>query len=272
MNSEEKKENNKRYYKKNKEKVIKKVREYQEENKDKISEYQKENAKKWAKKNPNKINKATKEYRKRNPEKKKAWIKVERKIKIEGLCVRCKKVPAQHRHHPDYSKPLLVQLICRKCHKEIHSQQYAELNSVKVESEVKGNSHLADTPEDSPNFSDNTGGSDESSGTNSQQEICNSHKNIVGVVCDYCKPKTGTFNLSEKRKELFRKYFKESSEVELTELLEDIEYEIEQQDKEFIKRLKVYVDECHDCPDKCEGCLSDILNLIDKHAGKEMVE
>ncbi|KKL48433.1 hypothetical protein LCGC14_2325510, partial [marine sediment metagenome] len=34
----------------------------------------------------------------------------------------------------------------------------------------------------------------------------------------------------------------------------------------------VYVDECHDCPDKCEGCLSDILNFIDKLAGKELVE
>ncbi len=120
MNSEKKKENNRRYYQKNKAKLIKKVREYQGKNKDKVSEYQKGNAKKWAKKNPDKINKATKEYRERNPEKKKAWSKVEKKIKIKGLCEKCQVRPAQHRHHPDYSKPLYVQLVCNKCHREIH--------------------------------------------------------------------------------------------------------------------------------------------------------
>ncbi len=46
--------------------------------------------------------------------------------------------------------------------------------------------------------------------------------------------------------------------------------EIEEQDKEAIKRLKEYVNECYDCPDKCEGCLEDISNVIDKIFGEEL--
>ena len=76
---------------------------------------------------------------------------------------------------------------------------------------------------------------------------------------------------SEKKKRLYKQFIV-GKPVKQKETLNLIFSIIEQQDKEFIQRLKVYVDECHDCPDKCGGCLSDILNLIDKHAGKEMVE
>ena len=47
--------------------------------------------------------------------------RIAQNIKLKGLCERCGKNPAQHRHHPDYSKPSEVQLVCTKCHGEIHS-------------------------------------------------------------------------------------------------------------------------------------------------------
>jgi len=39
----------------------------------------------------------------------------------EQICKRCKKRKAQQYHHPDYSKPLDVIPLCRRCHKSIHS-------------------------------------------------------------------------------------------------------------------------------------------------------
>lgn len=40
------------------------------------------------------------------------------KIPLGKLCEICKKELAIHKHHPDYSKPLEVEFLCRKCHKE----------------------------------------------------------------------------------------------------------------------------------------------------------
>ncbi|KKL07038.1 hypothetical protein LCGC14_2590020, partial [marine sediment metagenome] len=82
----------------------------------------------WNKKNQDKVRKIVKKYRSKNPEKQPAWDKARRgigAIKIEGLCQICEIEEATHRHHPDYSKPREVILICAKCHKDIHlnSQQ-----------------------------------------------------------------------------------------------------------------------------------------------------
>ena len=42
---------------------------------------------------------------------------------LKGIvCEVCKKEKAVHRHHPDYNKPLLVKLVCWKCHGKIHAQ------------------------------------------------------------------------------------------------------------------------------------------------------
>ena len=43
------------------------------------------------------------------------------KIKIKkGLkCEMCKNNPAEERHHTDYSKPLEVILLCKKCHAKL---------------------------------------------------------------------------------------------------------------------------------------------------------
>jgi len=65
--------------------------------------------------------KGKKKYDKNNPEKNRARQIARDNIKLEGLCEICKVNPTQHRHHPDYSKPLQVQLVCNKCHGEIHN-------------------------------------------------------------------------------------------------------------------------------------------------------
>ena len=113
----------------------------------------------------------------------------------------------------------------------------------------------------------------DTSGTNSQQDedICTKDGCNVKFCLMHKQTKIGTFNLSEKRKALYKQFIA-GKPVKQKETLNLIFSIIEQQDEEFIQRLKVYVDECHDCPDKCEGCLSDILNFIDKLAGKELVE
>ncbi len=75
----------------------------------------------WTKKNPDKVNYIIKNYRKRNPKKKRVWDKAGRNIALKGFCEVCKVKKAEDRHHPDYSKPLEVILVCKKCHKNIHS-------------------------------------------------------------------------------------------------------------------------------------------------------
>ena len=37
--------------------------------------------------------------------------------------------------------------------------------------------------------------------------------------------------------------------------------------KEYVEKLKAYINECYDCPTKCEKCLNDILNVFDKIFG-----
>lgn len=108
-------------------------KEYYNENKDKFKEIRK----KKLKRNPNydqeyyqeqkhkesykkSHKKSNVKYDRKFPERKKARD-IAQKIKIEGMCIRCNKNEAQHRHHEDYSKPLDVQLVCNKCHREIHN-------------------------------------------------------------------------------------------------------------------------------------------------------
>ncbi len=112
------KEYGKEYYKNNKDKY-KRTREKELE---KNPDYDKEHYQQQKNNESYKIahRKATAKYNKNNPEILRAKTLAQTHIKLEGDCERCEKVPAQHRHHPDYSKPLYVQLVCNKCHREIH--------------------------------------------------------------------------------------------------------------------------------------------------------
>lgn len=65
--------------------------------------------------------KAVKKYNKNNIIKRRAKDIAEYHTKINGqLCERCKINKAKDRHHPDYSKPLMVELLCHNCHRIVH--------------------------------------------------------------------------------------------------------------------------------------------------------
>jgi len=139
------KEYKREYYQKNKERLNKLHKEWKINNPEKMSEYQKkyENKEevkpkrkiykqKWQENNRDKIkgyrqkenykelNRKLKiEERKKFPEKIKARDIANQKIEITiyKLCERCNIEFAKERHHNNYSKPLDVELLCRKCHK-----------------------------------------------------------------------------------------------------------------------------------------------------------
>ena len=62
-------------------------------------------------------------WRKANPEKRKAQTAVQRAVK-RGTLVRPEACacgnPKVEGHHADYSKPLEVEWLCRRCHKRKH--------------------------------------------------------------------------------------------------------------------------------------------------------
>jgi hypothetical protein len=75
-------------------------------NKDKKGEYQKEYIKEWKKKNNIKVNAGQ-------------LARTHIKISQNQLCQKCNENVALQRHHPDYSKPLMVELLCLNCHQEV---------------------------------------------------------------------------------------------------------------------------------------------------------
>jgi hypothetical protein len=46
-----------------------------------------------------------------------------RKIKATGRCAVCGSATNLQRHHPDYSSPLKVIILCDKCHRKIHRKR-----------------------------------------------------------------------------------------------------------------------------------------------------
>ena len=61
-----------------------------------------------------------KKYSEKHKDKIKAKTTAQYHIEIRGMCQRCKLKLAEERHHPNYDKPLYVELLCKKCHFEIH--------------------------------------------------------------------------------------------------------------------------------------------------------
>ena len=91
------------------------ARQYRLEHRSERNEYNR----KWDKEHPEKKKERSLKWNNKNPEKVSAETKARKEIPLEEKCRFCSN-RAVHRHHPDYSKPLLVWSVCAKCHKAIH--------------------------------------------------------------------------------------------------------------------------------------------------------
>lgn len=54
----------------------------------------------------------------------------ERLIEIKPCCEICGSTEKLERHHLDYNQPLLVNTLCLKCHRQIHSGRYLQLHKL----------------------------------------------------------------------------------------------------------------------------------------------
>ncbi len=82
--------------------------------------------KSWRERHPDKAAARKRAWDQRNPEKVKAQWVAQANIPLPETCERCGKSGDLHRHHPDYTKPLLVMILCPLCHKAAHKEMMAE--------------------------------------------------------------------------------------------------------------------------------------------------
>jgi len=94
---------------------LKYSRKYKREHKKEVAEY----FKKWRKKNRKKHNKLMRLNYKRNKLKQIARVNAYSIPIPKILCQNCHSKPATQRHHEDYSKPLDVLFVCRKCNEKL---------------------------------------------------------------------------------------------------------------------------------------------------------
>jgi len=124
------------HWKKNRESCQQKQREYRDKNReacrekareycDRNREACREATRKYYKKHREKCCARIKRFKRRNPEKVKAHNAINHaiaagKIKRPVRCERCFEETFVEGHHSDYSKPLEVEWLCRKCHCKAH--------------------------------------------------------------------------------------------------------------------------------------------------------
>lgn len=110
-------------YLENKEKIKLRNKKYIEDNRDKVRERRRD----YKRRNRERIKALRLEYEARYPEKAKAYRAINNAI-ARGLmtkptnCARCLSVGLVEGHHPDYSNPLEVIWLCRKCHNKEHGK------------------------------------------------------------------------------------------------------------------------------------------------------
>jgi actin-related protein len=134
-NKEKINESSREYYYKNREKQLIKRKEYREKNREKISlkeavrrildvdrfETNRQKHLNWSKFNRERLNEYQREWYKKNKEKRRAHVLLNRaissgKIMRPNCCSQCNVICKPDGHHEDYSSPLNVIWICRKCH------------------------------------------------------------------------------------------------------------------------------------------------------------
>jgi hypothetical protein len=115
---------NRKYHREHREEEKK----YREEKRSELSA----RTKRWADKNPEKRKITYKKYSSLNPEKIKAKNALNNSI-ISGIIVRPDTCPCGNPnpegHHPDYSKPLMVMWLCRRCHAALHAKEKENNNA-----------------------------------------------------------------------------------------------------------------------------------------------
>jgi hypothetical protein len=92
----------------------------------------------WVEEHPEKVGERQARYRQRHPDKYRARLAVSHAIRDGKLTKpdRCEKCGGEgqpfsdgrhpiHGHHEDYSKPLEVKWLCRRCHIAVHAQSTA---------------------------------------------------------------------------------------------------------------------------------------------------
>lgn len=72
--------------------------------------------KKWLVKNPGAVAKSCTAWRRRNKAKYLAQVYARRYAPLKDKCEQCGSIENLQRHHFDYSKPLDVITLCKKCH------------------------------------------------------------------------------------------------------------------------------------------------------------
>ena len=114
-NKQRVRENERKRNRANPKKHAERSKKWRDENPEKWKTYQI----KWVKENPEKLREYALKWREKYPEKSTVYHKSRKiKIPIGSLCSECKKELAVDKHHPDYSKPLRVVFLCRKCHRK----------------------------------------------------------------------------------------------------------------------------------------------------------
>ena len=115
------------YYWNHKKEILVKRQEHYQENRERLDKAHK----KWSKNNPEKHSlysrKSVKKWISKNKKKTKCHREVRKAIARGDLirpkkCNNCGLNRVIHAHHHDYSKPLCVKWLCRKCHMEVHKK------------------------------------------------------------------------------------------------------------------------------------------------------
>jgi len=97
----------------------KKTIEYHKNFKQRNPQYYFEYNKKWREENKTKHNLNSHLYKCRHPKKVKATLAA-RYVSIGDSCINCGSIKHLEKHHPNYSKPLEIITLCKKCHVKHH--------------------------------------------------------------------------------------------------------------------------------------------------------
>jgi hypothetical protein len=93
-------------------------RKYYEEHKEIVCE----RVIKYGREHPSVNREAVKQYQKRNPQKINAQRMAQTRIPLVSKCELCG-LQAEHRHHPDYTQPLVIMHVCQGCHRKLHRKE-----------------------------------------------------------------------------------------------------------------------------------------------------